>query len=110
MRSTSAAGGCWGGGRWRHSTDYVDEDRARKARRGMWRGTFVKPWEWRVRSTAPAGIHVVGSGRDAKAGDGSASFQLIGLGEASGLRYPVGQMAKTTSRPGEVSELPGRSR
>jgi endonuclease YncB( thermonuclease family) len=33
----------------RYSTDYVAaEDEARKARRGMWRGTFVKPWEWRV--------------------------------------------------------------
>jgi endonuclease YncB( thermonuclease family) len=33
----------------RYSTDYVDaEDEARKARRGMWRGRFVKPWEWRI--------------------------------------------------------------
>jgi endonuclease YncB( thermonuclease family) len=33
----------------RYSTDYVDaEDQARKARRGMWRGTFVKPWKWRA--------------------------------------------------------------
>jgi endonuclease YncB( thermonuclease family) len=36
----------------RYSTDYVDaEAEARKARRGMWRGTFAKPWEWR--SIAP---------------------------------------------------------
>ena len=35
----------------RCSTDYVAaEDEARKARRGMWRGTFVKPWEWRISS------------------------------------------------------------
>lgn len=31
-----------------YSTDYVEaEAAARKARRGMWRGTFAKPWEWR---------------------------------------------------------------
>jgi endonuclease YncB( thermonuclease family) len=35
-----------------YSTDYVDaEAEARKARRGLWRGTFAKPWEWR--SIAP---------------------------------------------------------
>jgi endonuclease YncB( thermonuclease family) len=35
----------------RYSKDYVDaEAEARKARRGMWRGTFVKPWEWRASS------------------------------------------------------------
>jgi endonuclease YncB( thermonuclease family) len=49
----------------RYSKDYVAaEDEARKARRGMWRGTFVKPWEWRASSpprpqastpSAPAG-------------------------------------------------------
>jgi endonuclease YncB( thermonuclease family) len=36
----------------RYSTDYVDaEDEARKARRGMWRGKFVKPWQWRIAAT-----------------------------------------------------------
>jgi hypothetical protein len=35
----------------RYSKDYVDaEAEARKAKRGMWRGTFVKPWEWRASS------------------------------------------------------------
>jgi endonuclease YncB( thermonuclease family) len=35
-----------------YSTDYVDaQAEARKARRGLWRGTFAKPWEWR--SIAP---------------------------------------------------------
>jgi endonuclease YncB( thermonuclease family) len=35
-----------------YSTDYVDaEADARRARRGLWRGTFAKPWEWR--SIAP---------------------------------------------------------
>jgi endonuclease YncB( thermonuclease family) len=35
----------------RYSKDYVDaENQARKAKRGMWRGTFVKPWVWRASS------------------------------------------------------------
>jgi Staphylococcal nuclease homologue len=35
----------------RYSTDYVDtENQARKARRGMWRGTFVNAWMWRASS------------------------------------------------------------
>jgi endonuclease YncB( thermonuclease family) len=50
--STSAAGWCRRG--WRtggYSTDYVDaEDEARKAKRGMWRGSFMKPWVWRASS------------------------------------------------------------
>lgn len=34
----------------RYSIDYVDaEEEARKAKRGMWRGSFVKPWVWRAR-------------------------------------------------------------
>jgi endonuclease YncB( thermonuclease family) len=33
----------------RYSTDYVAvEDEARKAKRGMWRGSFVQPWVWRA--------------------------------------------------------------
>jgi endonuclease YncB( thermonuclease family) len=33
----------------RYSTDYVDaENEARRARRGLWRGTFTKPWAWRA--------------------------------------------------------------
>ena len=32
----------------RYSVEYVDEERAaRAARRGIWRGQFVAPWEWR---------------------------------------------------------------
>jgi len=39
----------------RYSTDYVDaEDEARKAKRGMWRGSFLKPWVWRA-SSPPRG-------------------------------------------------------
>jgi endonuclease YncB( thermonuclease family) len=33
-----------------YSTEYVDaEAEARAARRGLWRGRFAKPWEWRAR-------------------------------------------------------------
>jgi endonuclease YncB( thermonuclease family) len=39
----------------RYSMDYVDaENEAKKAKRGMWRGTFVKPWEWARLVTAAA--------------------------------------------------------
>jgi hypothetical protein len=39
----------------RYSKDYVDaEAEARKVKRAMWRGTFVKPWEWRA-SSSPRG-------------------------------------------------------
>jgi endonuclease YncB( thermonuclease family) len=32
----------------RYSTDYVTQEQvAREAGSGMWRGTFTKPWEWR---------------------------------------------------------------
>jgi endonuclease YncB( thermonuclease family) len=32
----------------RYSQDYVDEEaEAATARRGMWRGSFTPPWEWR---------------------------------------------------------------
>ena len=32
----------------RYSLDYVDEEAdARAARRGIWTGEFVPPWEWR---------------------------------------------------------------
>jgi endonuclease YncB( thermonuclease family) len=32
----------------RYSTDYVDQEQtAREAKRGLWRGEFVKPWRWR---------------------------------------------------------------
>jgi len=35
----------------RYSTGYVAaEDEAHKAKRGMWRGSFVKPWVWRASS------------------------------------------------------------
>ena len=32
----------------RYSKQYIrQEEAARKARRGMWSGRFVKPWQWR---------------------------------------------------------------
>lgn len=34
-----------------HSMDYVDEENeAKMARRGVWQGEFVPPWEWRSNS------------------------------------------------------------
>jgi endonuclease YncB( thermonuclease family) len=36
----------------RYSIAYVtDEDSAREGRRGLWKGAFIAPWEWRSRST-----------------------------------------------------------
>ncbi len=33
----------------RYSKDYIDAERkARNAKRGIWRGTFEKPWKWRA--------------------------------------------------------------
>jgi endonuclease YncB( thermonuclease family) len=44
----------------RYSKDYVDaENEARRAKRGMWRGTFVRPWEWRAPSP-PLGAQTPG--------------------------------------------------
>ncbi|MFO1069715.1 MAG: thermonuclease family protein [Geminicoccaceae bacterium] len=38
----------------RYSEDYVaDEARARAGRRGIWKGTFAPPWEWRRDRNAP---------------------------------------------------------
>ena len=32
----------------RYSMDYVEaEGEAKEAKRGMWKGKFVPPWEWR---------------------------------------------------------------
>jgi endonuclease YncB( thermonuclease family) len=54
-----------------YSTDYVEaEAEARKARRGMWRGTFAKPWEWRSfalgakTSSSPPRRQAAGFGRE----------------------------------------------
>ena len=34
----------------RFSSDYAeDEERARRARRGLWEGSFEMPWDWRAR-------------------------------------------------------------
>ena len=39
----------------RYSMDYVEaENKARRAKRGMWRGTFAKPWDWRTRRDSNA--------------------------------------------------------
>ena len=40
----------------RYSRDYVDQEAdARAARRGIWAGEFVKPWEWRRGKRLDAG-------------------------------------------------------
>jgi len=45
----------------RYSTDYVDaENQARKAKRGISRGTFVNPWMWRA-SSPPRGTQAPGA-------------------------------------------------
>jgi endonuclease YncB( thermonuclease family) len=37
----------------RYSSAYVDDERAsRSARRGVWSGAFIAPWDWRSRSTS----------------------------------------------------------
>jgi hypothetical protein len=62
----------------RYSRGYVDaEDEARKARRGMWRGTFVKPWEWRASSRRGQASTPSNPARTRLERD----FQSIGLGE-----------------------------
>jgi clan AA aspartic protease (TIGR02281 family) len=38
-----------------HSVEYVDEEQAaRAARRGVWRGSILAPWDWRVAEQAKA--------------------------------------------------------
>ena len=47
LNASLVAGG-WGLAYRRYSKDYVDEENeARKNHRGMWRGSFISPWEWR---------------------------------------------------------------
>ena len=44
----------------RYSMDYVAaEDEARKAKRGMWRGSFVKPWVCRASQGTQAPSRIV---------------------------------------------------
>ncbi len=55
----------------RYSADYVDaEEAARRAGRGMWRGRFMKPWEWRMlaaaRGVATGAPPAATGGRDAE--------------------------------------------
>lgn len=81
----------------------------------MWRGTFVKPGNARIVTAAPPGIHALGSGWDATAGNTSTIFQAIGLGGTSGLRYPVGLMAEDNIQarlgaPGTTSVPMGAAR
>jgi endonuclease YncB( thermonuclease family) len=47
----------WGVAYARYSRDYIDEEMAaRGAKRGLWRGTFMPPWQWRgKRGVRPRG-------------------------------------------------------
>jgi len=48
----------------RYSMDYVaDEDAARAAKRGLWRGTFIPPWEWRAQKRAASPPPAAGGDR-----------------------------------------------
>ncbi len=45
----------------KYSLDYVDEeDRARASRRGLWRGEFTPPWDWRRGARQAANESVAG--------------------------------------------------
>ena len=48
----------------RYSLDYVDQEaEAQAARRGIWAGEFVKPWEWRRGKRIAANDNAVGQCR-----------------------------------------------
>jgi hypothetical protein len=74
----------------RYSKDYIDaEDEARKAKRGMWRGTFVKLGVAGI--ITATGIHALGSGRDATAPDRIVIVQTFARPRsgAGAVRRPV---------------------
>lgn len=51
----------------RYSQAYVaDEERARTARNGLWRGAFVAPWDWRHRSRTTTILGAVSVPTDAQ--------------------------------------------
>ena len=63
----------------RHSKAYVDEERAaRKGRRGIWRGRFVAPWEWRrAQRRAAAGKRAAGCRIKGNIGAGGARIYHV---------------------------------
>ena len=85
-----------------HSKAYVGEERAaRKGRRGIWRGRFVAPWEWRRTQ------------RKAAAGKRAAGCRIkgnIGAGGARIYHVPGGRSYERTRiqyRPGRAMVLLG---
>lgn len=62
-----------------HSKAYVDEERAaRKGRRGLWRGRFVAPWEWRrAQRKAAAGKRAAGCRIKGNIGAGGARIYHV---------------------------------
>jgi endonuclease YncB( thermonuclease family) len=84
----------------RYSTDYVAEEQAAiEARRGLWRGEFIPPWEWRrgARLQAAAGDAAAGAclikGNISKSGEriyhvpGGAYYDRTKIGTAKGERW-----------------------
>ena len=65
----------------RYSTTYIgQEDAARTARRGMWAGTFVPPWDWRAQGQgqqAPAPAQALQAGSCVIKGNISSSGERI---------------------------------
>ena len=88
----------------RYSTDYVDaENETRKAKRGMWKGTLVKPWEWRASSSPRRPQSSMPSApAEPRRQPTGARLQLIEMGRAGrrDLREPGRQLSRTTSRSG----------
>lgn len=84
----------------RYSKVYVpDEDEARRAKRGLWGGAFVAPWDWRTRS----GLTVVLGAASVPVG---ASRLLTGAASEVG---PSGCVIKGNLRgkPSCIYHLPG---
>jgi hypothetical protein len=103
MGSTSAAGWCGRVGRWRTGGTRwtMSTPRTRPGRRGMWWGTFVKPWEWRASSSrAQASTPSALAGPRRQARERGFPIDWIGSGRDVGPAVPVGHMARTTSRLG----------
>jgi hypothetical protein len=52
----------------RYSRAFVDEEKqARDANRGLWRGAFIAPWDWRSRTASTALLGSVATGVSAHA-------------------------------------------
>lgn len=82
----------------RYATDYVDqEEMARNTRRGIWRGTFEPPWEWRqsreVWEIADKRVGCVIKGNIGSNGEriyhvpGSRFYQRTGIDPSKGERW-----------------------